>query len=53
MTDKKAQLTVDGIESGIDLPIYSPTVGPDVIDVTSLTSKGFFTFDPGFMSTGS
>lgn len=52
MTDKKAQLTVEGLEP-IELPIYSPTVGPDVIDVTSLTSKGYFTYDPGFMSTGS
>ena len=52
MTDKKAQLTVDGSAEPIELPIYSPTVGPDVIDVTSLTSKGYFTYDPGFMSTG-
>tara|TARA_B100000809_G_scaffold35740_1_gene31375 strand:- start:4779 stop:6056 length:1278 start_codon:yes stop_codon:yes gene_type:complete len=52
MTDKKAQLTIDGVADAIDLPIYSPTVGPDVIDVTSITSKGYFTYDPGFMSTG-
>jgi len=53
MTDKKAHLTIDGIDSKIDLPIYASSVGPDVIDVTSITKNGFFTFDPGFMSTAS
>jgi citrate synthase len=51
MTDKKAHLTIDGIDSTIELPIYASSVGPDVIDVTSITKNGFFTFDPGFMST--
>lgn len=51
MTDKKARLTVDGREGTIELPIHASTVGPDVIDVTSLTKNGFFTYDPGFMST--
>jgi citrate synthase len=49
MADKQAQLTVDG--KTIDLPIYSGTVGPDVIDVRSLTGEGYFTYDPGFVST--
>lgn len=53
MTDKKAHLTIDGIDSKIELPIYASTIGPDVIDVTSITKNGFFTFDPGFMSTAS
>ncbi len=53
MTDKKAHLTIDGIDSTIELPIYASSVGPDVIDVTSITKNGFFTFDPGFMSTAS
>ncbi|MBR9912478.1 MAG: citrate (Si)-synthase [Gammaproteobacteria bacterium] len=53
MADKKAHLSVDGLDEPIELPIHSGTVGPDVIDVTSLTSKGYFTYDPGFMSTGS
>ena len=51
MTDKKAHLTIDGVDTTIDLPIYSSSIGPDVIDVTSITKNGFFTFDPGFMST--
>lgn len=53
MTDKKAHLTIDGIDNAIELPIYASTIGPDVIDVTSITKNGFFTFDPGFMSTAS
>lgn len=53
MTDKKAHLSIDGVDSAIDLPIYNSSVGPDVIDVTSITKNGFFTFDPGFMSTAS
>jgi len=53
MAEKKAQLSVDGIDETIDLPIYEGTTGPDVIDVRSLVSKGVFTYDPGFMSTAS
>ncbi|WP_226705008.1 citrate synthase [Microbulbifer elongatus] len=53
MSDKKAQLTVDGIDAPYDLPVYSGTAGPDVVDVSSLASKGLFTYDPGFMSTAS
>lgn len=53
MTDKKAQLTIDGLDDTIELPVYSGTVGQDVIDVKALTSKGYFTYDPGFVSTAS
>ena len=53
MADKKAQLTVDGIDKTIELPVLSGTLGTDVIDVRSLGSNGIFTYDPGFMSTGS
>jgi citrate synthase len=38
----------------LDLPIYSPTAGPDVIDITKLYGQGgVFTYDPGFTSTAS
>jgi len=38
----------------LDLPIYSPTAGPDVIDITTLyRNGGVFTFDPGYTSTAS
>ncbi len=50
MSDKKATLTLEG-QDAIDLPIYSGTIGPDVVDVGALTSKGMFTYDPGFVST--
>lgn len=52
MTEKSARLTVKGHDS-LDLPIYSPTLGTDVIDISQLSSAGVFTFDPGFMSTAS
>ncbi|MDR0779889.1 MAG: citrate (Si)-synthase [Pseudomonadales bacterium] len=53
MTEKKAQLRVDGIAEPLDLPVYAGSTGPDVVDVRGLTAKGIFTFDPGFMSTAS
>ncbi|MEL0635881.1 citrate synthase [Marinomonas sp. TI.3.20] len=53
MADKKARITVDGIDNPIELPVLSGTLGSDVIDVRTLGSKGIFTYDPGFMSTGS
>ncbi|MEZ5504796.1 MAG: citrate synthase [Gammaproteobacteria bacterium] len=49
MTEKSAQLTFGG--KTLDLPIYSGTIGPDVIDVGKLTGNGAFTYDPGFVST--
>lgn len=49
MTEKSAQLTFGG--KTLDLPIYSGTIGPDVIDVGKLTGNGVFTYDPGFVST--
>ncbi len=53
MTDKKATLSIEGRADAIELPIRTGTLGPDVIDVASLTGKGVFTFDPGFTSTAS
>lgn len=52
MADKIAKLVIEGHDP-IELPVHSGTLGPDVIDVRSLTSEGFFTYDPGFMSTAS
>ncbi len=38
----------------LDLPIHRGTCGPDVIDVATLyREQGVFTYDPGFVSTGS
>ncbi|KAF1024646.1 MAG: Citrate synthase [Acinetobacter bereziniae] len=50
-TGKKAVLELDGKK--IELPIYSGTLGPDVIDVKDVLASGHFTFDPGFMVTAS
>ena len=52
MADKKAQLIIEGA-APIDLPVYSGSLGPDVVDVRGLTGEGYFTFDPGFMATSS
>ena len=49
MTGKKATLTIG--DKNIDLPIYSGTLGPDVIDIKDVLSSGYFTYDPGFMAT--
>ncbi|MBK6631759.1 MAG: citrate (Si)-synthase [Betaproteobacteria bacterium] len=47
---RNATLSVDG--KTIDLPIYSGSIGPEVIDIRPLYAKtGMFTFDPGFVST--
>ncbi|MGF7483955.1 citrate synthase [Providencia sp. SP181] len=52
MADNKAKL-MTGSAGDIELDILSPTIGQDVIDVRTLGSKGFFTYDPGFTSTAS
>jgi citrate synthase len=47
---KTAKLTIDG--ATYELPIFSGTTGPDVIDIRKLySSAGVFTYDPGFTST--
>lgn len=51
MADRKATLQIDG--QSIELPVLSGTAGYDVIDVRTLGKHGFFTFDPGFLATGS
>ncbi|WP_168014946.1 citrate synthase [Halomonas salinarum] len=51
MADRKAQLTIDGLDDAIELPVYSGTTGPDVVDVRKLSEAGLFTYDPGFMVT--
>jgi citrate synthase len=51
-TDKKATLQFEG--KTVELPIMSPTAGPDVIDIRKLYAQGdVFTYDPGFTSTAS
>ena len=52
MAESQATLSIDGNEV-IDLPILKGTAGLDVIDIRTLGSKGYFTYDPGFMATAS
>ena len=49
-TKKSATLSLNG--KSFDLPIHSPTLGPDVLDIRKLYAEAdVFTFDPGFTST--
>ena len=51
-TNKTAKLSFDGKE--FELPMLSPTCGPDVIDIRKLYGHAdVFTYDPGFTSTAS
>ena len=41
-------------DTSLELPMGSPTLGPDVIDIRKLYAQGdVFTYDPGFTSTAS
>lgn len=47
---KTATLTFD--DKSFELPMYSPSAGPDVIDIGKLYGQAdVFTYDPGFTST--
>ena len=49
-TTDTAKLTIKG--KTYDLPVYSPTTGPDVLDIRKLYAQAdVFTYDPGFTST--
>ena len=54
LSDKKATLSFSDGSAPIELPVYSGSIGPDVMDIRKLYGQsGMFTFDPGFMSTAS
>ncbi|MCS6810295.1 MAG: citrate synthase, partial [Tepidimonas sp.] len=49
-----ATLSFSNGAPSVELPIYSGTIGPDVIDIRKLYAQtGMFTYDPGFLSTAS
>ena len=51
-TQKTATLSFDG--KTFELPMMSPTLGPDVVDIRKLYAQAdIFTYDPGFTSTAS
>ena len=46
----KAFIEINNVK--YELPIYKPSVGPDVVDISKLYSQAnVFTYDPGFTST--
>ncbi|RYY96329.1 MAG: citrate (Si)-synthase [Alphaproteobacteria bacterium] len=48
----KASVSANG--KTVEMPVYSGTIGPDVIDIGKLYAQtGMFTLDPGFTSTAS
>ena len=56
MSEKKETFTLTDNSTGksIELPIVRPTNGIPTVDIRSLYSQmGYFTFDPGFVSTAS
>ena len=54
MTESTRNATLIIGEDRYELPILSPTAGPDVIDIRKLYSTAdIFTYDPGFTSTAS
>jgi len=51
---KESTATLNYGGKTVEFPVHSGSIGPEVIDIRSLYAKtGAFTFDPGFMSTGS
>lgn len=50
MANDTAKLQVQG-QTELNLPILKGTLGPDVIEIASLSKQNLFTFDPGFVST--
>ncbi|NML46831.1 citrate (Si)-synthase [Ramlibacter sp. G-1-2-2] len=54
LADNKATLSFSNGSPSVEMPVYQGTIGPDVIDIRKLYAQtGMFTYDPGFMSTGS
>jgi citrate synthase len=49
MQEKMAQLIVEGKK--INLPIYTPTLGNPVMDLSQLVDEKVFTYDPGLFCT--
>lgn len=51
-SEQFATLNIPGRDP-IELPIIEGTMGPEVIDIRALGKQGYFTYDPGFVSTAS
>jgi len=54
MSEKTVTLINNSDGRKVELPLYKGTVGPEVMDIGKLYREmGIFTFDPGFVATGS
>lgn len=54
MPNKTVTVTDNRTGKSYDFPILEPTIGPDVVDISTFyTNTGMFTFDRGFTSTAS
>ncbi len=54
MADRTVTVTDNTTGKQVDLPIIDGVNGPSTIDIRSLYNElGYFTYDPGFVSTGS
>ncbi|MFN6952682.1 MAG: citrate synthase [Albidovulum sp.] len=52
MAESKKTATLSFRNKSIELPVLTPTAGPDVIDIRKLYAEAdVFTYDPGFTST--
>jgi citrate synthase len=52
LADNKATLSFSNGSPSVELPVYSGSIGPDVVDIRKLYAQtGMFTYDPGFLST--
>ncbi|MCH9846435.1 citrate synthase [Burkholderiaceae bacterium] len=54
LADNQATLSFSNGSPSVEMPVYSGSVGPDVVDIRKLYAQtGMFTYDPGFLSTAS
>ena len=54
MSKETVTIVDDTTGKKVQLPLLSPTSGPKTIDISALYKElGYFTFDPGFVSTAS
>ncbi len=54
MSTETVTIIDDATGNKVQLPLLSPTSGPKTIDIGALYKElGYFTYDPGFMSTAS
>ncbi len=54
MSTETVTIIDDSTGKKVQMPLLTPTSGPKTIDISTLYKElGYFTFDPGFMSTAS